>query len=271
MTTGHGGETLTAAIAAVLSVTGAVDKADATRRLHLAYRAGQYPVRGQTRPPDRPARPARPVLLPPRDMPKRRRAGTDATRIALIHAVAHIELNAIDLALDLVARFATPEMPEAFIADWLKVADDESRHFLMLQDRLQALDAAYGDLPAHDGLWEAAMATSGDILARIAVAHMVREARGLDVTPAMIARFTRLGDAETARVLKVIYDDEITHVATASDWFTRLTGLSGAARDRRWQELVRQGFRGRLKPPFNAVARRAAGMEPGMYEPLAGE
>ncbi|MDF1722227.1 MAG: ferritin-like domain-containing protein [Minwuia sp.] len=266
---GSGGGTLMGAIVAALSVPSAVDKAHATRSLYRDYLAGRFPERGTAMPPDRPARPARPVLLPPREMPKRRKAGTDGTRIALIHAVAHIELNAIDLALDLVARFATPDLPEAFVADWLHVADDESRHFLMLRGRLQDLGADYGDLPAHDGLWEAAIATSDDILARIAVAHMVLEARGLDVTPAMTARFTRLGDHETARILDVIYSDEITHVARASDWFSRLSGLSGAARDERWRALVSQGFRGRLKPPFNAVARQAAGMAPDMYEPLA--
>lgn len=266
-----GGATLTTAIAAALSTAGAVEKAHATRALHAGYLAGRFPVRGESKPPDRPARPLRPVLLPPRDIPKRGRAGTVGSRIALIHAVAHIELNAIDLALDLMARFATPDLPETFFADWLRVADDEARHFLMLRHRLQTLDADYGDLPAHDGLWEAAIATSDDILARIAVAHMVLEARGLDVTPGMIDRLARTGDDDTAEVLKTIYADEITHVATASDWFTRLSGLSGDARDRRWQELVRQGFGGKLKPPFNAMARRAAGMEPGMYEPLAGD
>lgn len=265
------GATLTTAIAAVLSTAGAAEKANATRELHARYFAGQHPVRGETMPPDRPARPPRPVLMPPRDIPKRGRAGTVGSRIALIHAVAHIELNAIDLALDLMARFATPDLPESFFTDWLKVADDEARHFLMLRGRLQKLDADYGDLPAHDGLWEAADATSGDILARLAVAHMVLEARGLDVTPAMIERLARLGDEGTADVLKTIYADEITHVATASDWFTRLSGLSGKARDQRWQDLVRKGFGGKLKPPFNAVARRAAGMEPAMYEPLAAE
>lgn len=266
-----GGTTLTAAIAAALSIAGAPEKANATRELRAGYLAGRYTVRGESTPPDRPARPDRPVLMPPRDIPKRGRAGTMGSRIALIHAVAHIELNAIDLALDLMARFATPDLPESFFADWLKVADDEARHFLMLRGRLLTLEADYGDLPAHDGLWEAANATSGDILARLAVAHMVLEARGLDVTPAMIERFSRLGDEDTANVLKTIYADEITHVATASDWFTRLSGLSGKARDQRWQELVRQGFGGKLKPPFNAAARRAAGMQPGMYEPLAVE
>jgi len=262
-------ETMTAAAAAVLSIPDAVEKARATRRLHADWQAGCFPERGEPDAPRRPARPARPELLPPREMPRRRKGGTRATRIALIHAIAHIELNAIDLAVDLVARFASPALPRQFFDDWLQVADDEARHFLMLHQRLRDLEADYGDLPAHDGLWEAAMDTSHDLIARLAVAHMVLEARGLDVTPAMIERMQRLGDEETAQVLSVIYRDEITHVATATRWFGRLTGLEGTELERHWHAQVRAGFRGKLKRPFNVSARREAGMEPDMYEPLA--
>lgn len=262
-------ESLTAAAAAVLSTAGAVEKAEAARRLNADWLAGRFATRGLPCAPPRPARPARPELLPPRDMPRRRKAGTRATRIALIHAIAHIELNAIDLAIDLVARFAGPDLPDRFVTDWLQVADDEARHFLMLRQRLRELEADYGDLPAHDGLWEAAMQTAHDLTARMAVAHMVLEARGLDVTPAMIARLKRMGDPRTADMLGVIYRDEITHVATATRWFARLTGLEGPALEQCWQAHVRAGFRGNLKRPFNADARRAAGMRPDMYEPLA--
>lgn len=262
-------ETMTAAASRVLSIPDAVEKAMATRRLHADWQSGGFPVHGEPAAPWRPARSARPELLPPREMPRRRRGGTRATRIALIHAIAHIELNAIDLAVDLVARFASPDLPRQFFDDWLQVADDEARHFLMLQRRLRDLEADYGDLPAHDGLWEAAMDTSHDLIARLAVAHMVLEARGLDVTPAMIERMQRLGDAETAQILSVIYRDEITHVAKATRWFGRLTGLEGAELERHWHAHVRAGFRGKLKRPFNESARREAGMEPDMYEPLA--
>ena len=260
---------MTAAAAAVLSIPDAMEKAMATRRLHADWQAGRFPVLGEPDAPWRPARPPRPELLPPRAMPRRRKGGTRATRIALIHAIAHIELNAIDLAVDLVARFTSPTLPRQFFDDWLQVADDEARHFLMLQRRLRDLEAEYGDLPAHDGLWEAAMDTSHDLIARLAVAHMVLEARGLDVTPAMIERMQRLGDEETAQVLSVIYRDEITHVATATHWFGRLTGLVGAELEKCWHDHVRAGFRGKLKRPFNVSARREAGMEPDMYEPLA--
>jgi uncharacterized ferritin-like protein (DUF455 family) len=262
-------ESLTAAAATVLSTAEAVEKADAARRLNADWLAGRFARRGVPCAPPRPARPARPALLPPRDMPRRRKAGTLASRIALVHAIAHIELNAIDLAVDLVARFAGPDLPDRFVTDWLQVADDEARHFLMLRQRLLELDADYGDLPAHDGLWEAAMQTAHDLTARMAVAHMVLEARGLDVTPAMIARLQRMGDTQTAGILSVIYRDEITHVATATRWFGDLTGLEGAALEQCWQEHVRAGFRGSLKRPFNAEARSAAGMRPDMYEPLA--
>lgn len=262
-------ETMTAAASSVLSTPDAVEKAQATRRLHADWQAGRYPVPGEPDAPRRPARPDRPELLAPREMPRRRKGGTRATRIALIHAIAHIELNAIDLAVDLVARFASPALPRQFFDDWLQVADDEARHFLMLHQRLRDLGADYGDLPAHDGLWEAAMDTSHDLIARLAVAHMVLEARGLDVTPAMIDRMQRLGDQETAEVLSVIYRDEITHVATAARWFGQLTGLEGPELDECWHRHVRSGFRGKLKRPFNEAARREAGMKPDMYEPLA--
>ncbi|MDF1734541.1 MAG: ferritin-like domain-containing protein [Minwuia sp.] len=262
-------ESLTAAASSVLSIANAVEKAEATRRLQADWVAGRYRLRGEPAAPVRPARPPRPELLPPREMPRRRKGGTRATRVALIHAIAHIELNAIDLAVDLVARFASPTLPQQFFDDWLRVADDEARHFLMLRRRLRDLDADYGDLPAHDGLWEAAMETAHDLTARLAVAHMVLEARGLDVTPAMIERMRRLGDEATAEVLSVIYRDEITHVATATRWFGQLTGLGGAELESHWHDLVRAGFRGKLKRPFNEPARREAGMEPGMYEPLA--
>jgi len=165
----------------------------------------------------RPARPGRPRLCPPRDMPRRRNFGTPAGRIALLHALAHIELNAIDLAWDIVARFARDDTPHAFCDDWVHVAAEEAEHFALLADRLAALGAAYGELPAHDGLWEAAAATAHDLLARLAVVPLVLEARGLDVTPEMICRLERAGDAGSAAILRCIYEDEIGHVAHRDD------------------------------------------------------
>ena len=154
------------------------------------WRAGALFDIGDAVPPDRPGRPDQPVLSPPAAMAKRK-VGTVRGRVILLHAIAHIELNAVDLAWDLVARFTEPALPRSFIDSWISVASDEARHFSMLSARLQELGAAYGDFPAHDGLWEAAMVTAHDLVARLAVVPLVLEARGLDVTPMMIERLRR--------------------------------------------------------------------------------
>jgi uncharacterized ferritin-like protein (DUF455 family) len=261
---------LAAAACAVLATADAHAKAEASRAAALRWRAGEIAAIGAAAAPARPARSARPELKLPRDMPKRRAAGTAANRVALVHAIAHIELNAIDLAWDMVARFASPDLPRAFFDDWVGVGDDEARHFLLLAGRLRALGAAYGDLPAHDGLWQAAHATRHDLLARLAIVPLVLEARGLDVTPAMIARFERLGDpafgdADSAAVLGVIYRDEIGHVAAGRRWFEWLCERRGLAPVATWRDLVRRHFKGALKPPFNDEARAAAGFTTKYY------
>jgi len=262
---------LAAAAAAVLNTADARAKAAASRAAAARWRAGEIAAIGAAKAPDRPARPARPELKLPREMPKRRGAGTRESRIALLHAVAHIELNAIDLAWDIVARFAPgtldvpPDLPRNFFDDWVRVGDDEAKHFLLLAERLAVLGAAYGDLAAHDGLWQAAHETRHDLLARLAIVPLVLEARGLDVTPAMIARFERLGDMESAAVLRVIYADEIGHVAAGRRWFEWLCGRRGAAPVETWRALVRKHFRGPLKPPFNDEARAKAGFSIAYY------
>jgi uncharacterized ferritin-like protein (DUF455 family) len=223
---------------------------------------------GDCAPPMCPARPVRPELLPPRAMPKRRNFGSRAGRTALLHALAHIELNAVDLAWDIIARFAGG-MPRAFVDDWVGVAADEARHFLLLAARLADLGACYGDLPAHDGLWEAAAATSGDLLARLAVVPLVLEARGLDVTPAMAARLERAGDGQSAGVLQLIYEQEIGHVAIGRHWFDFLCHAQGLNPAQAFHDRVRRCFNGELKPPFNRAARDAAGFPAHYYEPLA--
>jgi uncharacterized ferritin-like protein (DUF455 family) len=260
--------TLAEAAAAVLQTADARAKASASRAAAAWWRAASAEI-GSTSVPERPGRPARPELKPPREMPKRRAAGTVASRIALLHAVAHIELNAIDLAWDIVARFAgEPALPQAFFDDWAGVGDDEARHFLLLARRLEALGAAYGDLVAHDGLWQAAHATRHDLLARLAIVPLVLEARGLDVTPAMIARFERLGDAESAAILGTIYRDEIGHVAAGRRWFEWLCQQRALEPVETWRALVRQHFKGALKPPFNDQARAAAGFAAEYYSGL---
>jgi len=220
--------------------------------------------------PARPARPDRPELRRPGDMPRRKAGGSAEKRIALLHALAHIELNAIDLAWDMVARFAGPELPRAFCDDWVRVADEEALHFGLLDGRLKALGAAYGDLPAHDGLWSAAMETAHDLLARLAIVPLVLEARGLDVTPAMIVDLRRSDDPESAAILQRIYDDEIGHVAIGSHWFHTIAHQRGLDPMTAWQELVKRHFRGQLKKPFNRAAREQARLPADFYEPIAG-
>ncbi len=186
-------------------------------------------------------------------MPRRRNFGSPAGRIALLHALAHIELNAIDLAWDILARFADADTPHAFCDDWVHVAAEEAEHFALLADRLAALGAAYGELPAHDGLWEAAAATAHDLLARLAVVPLVLEARGLDVTPEMICRLERAGDAGSAAILRRVYEDEIGHVAVGARWFERLCRERGLDPEAAFHQRVRRYFKGALKPPFNRV------------------
>lgn len=225
-------------------------------------------------PPARPARPAQPVLVPPGQVP-RRRLGTLQGRVALLHALAHIEFNAIDLGLDMAARFADKIEAEgldaaAFVADWVRIAADEARHFQLLENRLRALGARYGDLPAHDGLWTAAEATSADPLARLAVAPMALEARGLDVTPAMIERLYAVGDPESAAILEVIHREEVGHVAAGVRWFEALCRVRRLAPEATFRRLVAEHLAGGLKPPFNAAARAKAGFAVSYYDFAAG-
>ncbi|MCW5770251.1 MAG: ferritin-like domain-containing protein [Rhodospirillaceae bacterium] len=251
--------TLAGAAVSVLATGDASAKAEASRAAAALWQSDALREIGSTLAPDRPARPLRPELKPPRDMPRRRAAGSLPGRIALLHALAHIELNAIDLAWDIVARFAGADLPRAFYDDWVAVADDEARHFLLLQARLAALGAAYGDLPAHDGLWQAALDTRHDLLARLAIVPLVLEARGLDVTPTMIAQFARNGDADSAAILQIIYRDEIGHVAAGRRWFEWMCAERGVEPIATWRALVARHFKGALKPPFNDAARQEAG------------
>ncbi len=200
-------------------------------------------------------------------MPKRRARGLTG-RIALLHSVAHIELNAIDLAFDLVGRFSSELGPNAneFVTDWLKIGAEEAKHFLLVQNCLVGLGAAYGDLPAHDGLWEAAQNTSSDLLARLAVVPMVLEARGLDVTPAMIERFRKQGDEAAVAALETIFRDEIGHVEAGTKWFRRLCQRQQLDPIKAFKQLVEQYFKGSLKPPFNEAARSRAGLLPQFYQ-----
>lgn len=218
--------------------------------------------------PDQPAWPAAPELLPPGQMPKRGKGGSERGRIALWHSLAHIEFVAIDLALDMAGRFGA-QMGRTFVDDFLAVAADEAMHFALLARKLDGLGSHYGALPAHAGLWEAAHATRHDVAARLAVVPMVLEARGLDVTPATLERVSAAGDAGGAKILARILDDEIRHVGIGTKHFLRCTEMVQAEPESLWQSLVKQHFRGHVKPPFNDSARLAAGLSRGFYAEIA--
>ena len=217
--------------------------------------------------PDRPGRPEKPDLIPPRQVPKRALT-TEKGRVALLHAIAHIELNAVDLALDIVARFASEPVPISFFDGWMRVAFEEAKHFRLVRDRLRQLGADYGDLPAHDGLWQAAHDTRNDLTARLAVVPLILEARGLDVTPALQAKLREAGDLESAAVLDVIYEDEKGHVAVGAKWFRFLCARQKKDPAAAFQALVRANFRGPLKAPFNDIARAEAGLTPSFYRSM---
>ena len=207
---------------------------------------------------DIPGRPLRPELVPPAKVP-RRAMSTVEGRAALLHALAHIEFNAINLALDIMWRF--PDMPEAFYRDWRKVAVEEAAHFGMLADRLEALGYAYGDFAAHNGLWEMAEKTQHDLLARIALVPRTLEARGLDASPAIRDRLLQAGDAESAAILDVILRDEIGHVAIGNDWYKSLCAAQAADPIATYAALADRHHAPRLRGPFNMEARRKAGFD----------
>ena len=218
--------------------------------------------------PGRPGRPAEPVLVSPRTV-KRRSVRTPEGRVALVHALAHIELNAIDLALDIVARFASERVPRSFFDGWMTVALEEAKHFRLLSRRLESLGSYYGALPAHDGLWQAVEETAHDLGARLAVVPLILEARGLDVTPSLVEKLESVGDAETADILRIIYRDEKKHVAIGAKWFRFLCARERRNPAERFRELVRASFRGEVKAPFNDRARAEAGLTPTFYRALS--
>ena len=215
-----------------------------------------------------PGRPARPRLVHPRALP-RRGFGTKEGLAAFIHAVAHIEFNAIDLAWDAVYRFRG--LPDAFYADWVSVANDEARHFAMLRERLQKLGYDYGDFDAHNGLWEMAEKTAHDGLARMALVPRVLEARGLDVTPGMIVKLRSLGDSATVGILETILREEVAHVAAGSRWYRWYCERAKVEPHSRFRELLRAYATGVLHRPFNTDARLAAGFDADELESLLAE
>ncbi|MEM6758402.1 MAG: ferritin-like domain-containing protein [Pseudomonadota bacterium] len=258
--------------AAVLNTADGREKTALSRDFAAQWRAargsGEHPKIGTAQPPDHPARPAAPELLHPRDVPKRK-PGSEKGRIALLHAVAHIELNAVDLHWDIIARFSHVPMPIGFYDDWVKAADEESKHFNLMCDCLEELGSHYGALPAHAGMWRAAQDTADDFMGRLAVVPMVLEARGLDVTPGMITLFRNAGADRAVAALETIYAEEVAHVAYGSKWFHFLCGREDRDPKDAFHTLVQKYFHSPLKPPFNEEKRADAGLPPDFYWPLA--
>ena len=268
---------MTAAASLFDAARACLDAASPEAKLERTFEAVQGFARGELaipavapapEPIRMPGRPAKPRLVHPRDLP-RRGFGSDEGRAAFIHAVAHIEFNAIDLAWDAVYRFRG--MPEAYYADWVSVANDEARHFAMLRKRLEEFGRDYGDFDAHNGLWEMAEKTALDGLARMALVPRVLEARGLDVTPGMIAKLRALGDAATAAILEVILREEVAHVAAGSRWYRWHCERAGVDPRARFRELLREHAGGVLHGPFNMQARLEAGFDVDELDSLLAE
>ena len=201
-------------------------------------------------------RPEKPELMNPRNMPKRK-MGNEQGRLAMIHAVAHIEFNAINLALDAVCRFR--DMPDDYYSDWISVAAEESYHFSLMQKRLQGSGCQYGDFPGHNGLWDMAMQTAHDPMVRMALVPRVMEARGLDVTPGIMKRFEHIGDKETVAALDIILHDEIGHVEVGTRWFNFLCKQRKLDAETTYFALLDEYLKGEIRCPLHEEARLAAG------------
>jgi uncharacterized ferritin-like protein (DUF455 family) len=205
---------------------------------------------------DIPGRPDKPELIPASQL-KQRKLGSELGRATLIHAIAHIEFNAINLALDAVYHFR--DMPDKYYTDWLKVAYEESYHFSLLNARLEKMGCHYGDFPAHNGLWEMVLKTDHDVMIRMALVPRVLEARGLDVTPGMMERLAKAGDNETVDILKIILRDEIGHVGIGSHWFKYCCELRDLSPEKIFRELLVEYMGGALRGPFYMEGRLQAG------------
>ena len=237
----------------------AVQKAAGVRRLAQAWAAGEFGLdagAALSATPTIPGHPARPALVSPLEV-KRRAMNTPEGRAAMIHALVHIEFNAINLALDALWRFA--DMPRAYYADWLKVADEEALHFTLLANHLKTQGYAYGDFSAHNGLWDMAVKTQHDVLARMALLPRTMEARGLDVTPGTRAKLVQAGDSEIGPILDIVMRDEIGHVAIGNHWFNYMCEQRGLEPEAAYASMLVEYNAVPRRGPFNLEARRAAG------------
>lgn len=232
-------------------------KSQSTQRLYQAAKKQSYFIsKAKLAVPDLPGRPEQPTLVSPRDLP-RRRNNQQTGHATLIHAICHIEFNAINLALDAIARFA--EMPDAYYNDWLQVAYEESTHFEMLSEHLETMGFRYGDFPAHNGMWEMAQKTHHDPLTRMALVPRVLEARGLDVTPSMMNKLRKSGDLRAVDILELILREEVGHVKVGTDWFNYLCEQRGLDPFTTFKDLLETYFNGEIRGPFHTEARIEAG------------
>jgi uncharacterized ferritin-like protein (DUF455 family) len=250
----------------LLLTTDANEKAAGTRALDLSQAIGTLET--LTEPDGIPGRPLKPALLPHTAI-KSRSVRTPEGHAALLHAICHIELNAVDLALDAVWRFEG--LPNDYYLDWLRVAQEEALHFSLLRDHLATLGFAYGDFPAHNSLWEMADRTRHDVLARMALVPRTLEARGLDASPAVKAKLLSIDDEVGASIIDLILRDEIGHVAVGNRWYRWLCGQRGVDPISTYGELATEHRAPRLRGPFNLEARRASGFQDDEIAALLGQ
>lgn len=234
-------------------------KIAALEALHTDWQRGNVALVDSAEPTqslDTPGRPGKPTLVPPQDVP-RRKLGTPEGHAALLHAITHIEFNAINLALDAAYRFHG--LPHGYYSDWLQVAFEEAYHFRLLREHLRTLGYDYGSFNAHNGLWEMAAKTMHDPLHRMALVPRLLEARGLDASPAIIAKLRQFGDARGAEILEIILRDEIGHVRIGNRWYEYFCGLRTLDPEEEFQKLLNEYDVSKPRPPFHHAARRAAG------------
>lgn len=248
--------TLRSAVLDPWSQTNPLLKAQATLALDLAWPVGANEILQAPSP--GPGRAARPLLVPHTQL-KAKSMTTPEGRAILVHSIAHIELNAIDLALDVVWRFAG--MPEVFYTDWVRIAQEEAKHFSLLRQHLVDMGFDYGDFPAHNTLWDMAERTQGDLLARIGIVPRTMEARGLDASPGVKNKLVSVGDHRAGEILDIILQEEIGHVAAGNRWYRYLCAQRGLDPVRTYADLIAQYDAPKLRPPFNLQARRLAGFE----------
>jgi len=239
-----------------LLITDPLEKVEQTQALYQRWLDGELIISDdELTVPDEPGRPNKPELVEPRDLPRRRNT-KESGNASLLHAITHIEFNAINLGWDAVARF--PNLPRQFYDDWARVAFEESQHFTLLRDHLLSLGFDYGDFPAHSGMWDMAKKTHHDPLIRMALVPRVLEARGLDVTPKMMNKLRGNGEHRAVEILDIILDEEIGHVKIGTRWFNYLCDLRGVDPLETFKDLLDNYFSGELRGPFNTEARKLA-------------